>query len=182
MRPARPNGSAPAPFTALAALASRSLLVACAALLAAACTKEPERSAKTEQAATSSSASSSSGPSACDVLVGTWRVEGFLGEGPEAAASAEKLNGGFDEQAQSVRIAYTGTRVKMWSPGSLLISNGYEVKERAPKRCVFEVKGERSVVEVVDANHVLLEKGAASVGTKMRMERTHDEAPAAGPQ
>lgn len=176
--------SAPHPIVALlrrAPFARPALVVVYAAVLAAACAKE-ERSPKAEQAAASSSAGSSAGPSACDVLVGTWRVEGFLGEGPEAAASAEKLNGGFDEQAQSVRIAYTGTRVKMWSPGSLLISNAYEVKERAPKRCVFEVKGERSVVEVLDPNHVLLEKGAASVGTKMRMERTHDEPPAVGPQ
>jgi hypothetical protein len=171
MRRARPTGSK---------LASPALVLACTALLSAGCAKEADKSPKPEAAY--STAATSTGPSACDVLVGTWRVEGFLGEGPEASASAAKLNGGFDEQAQSVRIAYTGTRVKMWSPGSLLISNGYEVKERAPKKCVFEVKGERSVVEVVDANHVLLEKGAASVGTKMRMERTHDEAPAVGPQ
>lgn len=174
MRLARHFASALAP---LVSIAPPVLGLACAALLSAACAKEPDKTSKPEPAA-----AAPTGPSACDVLVGTWRVEGFLGEGPAAAASAAQLNAGFDEQARSVRLAYTGTRVKMWSPGSLLISNAYEVKERTPKRCVFEIKGEPTVVDLVDANHVLLEKGAASSGAKMRLERTRDEAPAVGPQ
>jgi hypothetical protein len=175
-----PMRIAPHPIASLAGIAELArpvLFVAYAAVLATACAKEPEKAAKPDPKAVTPAE-----PSACEVLKGTWRVEGFLGENPAASASAAQLNAGLDEQAQSVRIAYTGTRVKMWSPGSLMISNAYEVKEAGPKRCLFEVKGERTLVELVDANHVLMERGAANVGAKMRMERTHDEAPAVGGQ
>ena len=87
-----------------------------------------------------------------------------------------------DDQARAVRIAYTGTRVKMWSPGSLLISNAYDVKENAAKRCVLDVHGERTEIEVIDREHVLVERGAANLGARMRLARSTEEPPAGGPQ
>jgi len=170
---------APHSFAALVAVA-RPLLVfaACAAYAACAgCNKDEPRGAPAP-----GKPAAPSGPAACEIVKGTWRIEGFAGTGPAASASAAQLNAGMDDQARSMRIAYTGTRVKMWSPGSLLISNAYDVKESAAKRCLLDVRGERTEIEVIDHEHVLVERGAANVGARMMLVRSNDEPPAVGPQ
>lgn len=121
-------------------------------------------------------------PLGCEVVRGTWRVEGFAplaGDPPDKARALERH---MDAEARAVRIAYTGARVKMWSPGSLLLSNGYVVTRDAPGRCVLDVNGERADFEIVDRDHVIVDRDAAKVGARMRLSRSSEAPPDAGPQ
>jgi hypothetical protein len=155
----------------------RSLAVLAWPLLALACARGSDLGGG--NASTTSSAVAES--HASSILKGTWRIEGFVAE-PGAAASADRLNARMDAQVASMRIAYTGTRVKVWSPGSVMLSNAYEVKEDAPRRCVIESRGERSEIVVVDDDHVIVDRRSAGVGAKMRLRRTDDSPPMGGPE
>ncbi len=121
-------------------------------------------------------------PLGCEVVRGSWRVEGFAPLAGEAPDRSRALEAQMNDEARAIRIAYTGTRVKMWSPGSLLISNGYVVRQDAPGRCVLDVNGERADFEIVDRDHLIVDRGAAKVGARMRLRRSHEAPPDAGPQ
>jgi hypothetical protein len=160
------------------------LLTTTFALACSACSKEPDKSGASGPSAATASASAGGDGGACEAIKGTWRVEGFAARssGRDDVTLAETLTAAMDERARVIRIAYTGTRVKSWSPNSLMISNAYEIKEQSKTRCVLDVRGERNVLEVVDPTHVLLERPAANVGAKMRLYRWDEPAPEVGPK
>jgi hypothetical protein len=132
-----------------------------------------ERSGPSPQGTTSPTATAPAKKNGAEVIVGTWEAEGFIGTTPAGSASAAALNTEVSgAAAKATRITYTKEQIKIVIEGQTLAST-YTVMEDAPGRCVLLNGKDTVFVEVVDDDHIVVDRRPNPIEAKMKMRRVH---------
>lgn len=118
--------------------------------------------------------------SAAVLLRGTWQVEGFEAAAPAGSSSAAALQAeASTDEAQAVRITYTGDQIQIHVPGQPVLSSSYEVKESHPTWCRILNGKDEVVITFRDDDHMTVDRKGNAYGAKMKMRRASGPPPVA---